>query len=154
MNITLLLFLVTVAAIFGNSIGYAIGRWGGRAALNKLKVNPQRQRHWDELFARRGGLVILVARFLEGLRQLNGIIAGVTQMPWWKFTAYNVAGALLWTCTWGLATFYLGKDIHIAVAFFARHGSLLFVLSVTALVALLVYLVRSHRKLPSEPQRR
>jgi membrane protein DedA with SNARE-associated domain len=104
MNITLVLSLVTLAATLGNSVGYAIGRWGGRVALDKLKVNPQRQQYLDDLFKRRGGTVILLARFLDGLRQLNGIVAGVLQMPWWTFTAYNVAGALLWTCSWGLGT--------------------------------------------------
>ena len=142
MNITLLLFIVLVGAVFGNSIGYAIGRWGGRAVLDKLKVNPQRQRRCDELFAERGGLVILLGRFLDGLRQLNGIIAGVTRMPWWKFTAYNIAGALVWTCAWGLGTYYFGRDIHVMEPFFHRHGRLLYVLSATAFVALIVYLLR------------
>ena len=145
MSITLLVILVTIAATLGNSVGYAIGRWGGRAALNKLKVNPQRQQHLDELFKRRGGMVILLARFLDGLRQLNGIVAGVLRMPWWTFTAYNAAGALLWTCSWGLGTYYLGRDIHVIAAFFHRHRALLLVLGATALVALLVYLLRSKR---------
>jgi membrane protein YqaA with SNARE-associated domain len=80
MSIALLLILVTTAATVGNSIGYAIGRWGGRRALNKLNVNPQRQQRLDDLFKRRGGVVILLARFLDGLRQLNGIVAGVLQI--------------------------------------------------------------------------
>ncbi len=125
MSIALLLFLVTTAATLGNSVGYAIGRWGGRVALDKLKVNPQRQQHLDDLFKRRGGVVILLARFLDGLRQLNGIVAGVLRMPWWTFTAYNVAGAVLWTCAWGLGTYYLGRDIHFIAAFFHRHRPLL-----------------------------
>ena len=145
MSIVLLLILVTTAATVGNSIGYAIGRWGGRTALNKLKVNPQRQQYLDDLFKRRGGVVILLARFLDGLRQLNGIVAGVLQMPWWTFTAYNVAGALLWTCSWGLGTYYLGRDIHFIAAFFHRHRPLLLVLGAIAFVALLVYLLRSKR---------
>jgi membrane protein DedA with SNARE-associated domain len=142
MNITLLLFFVLVGTIFGNSIGYAIGRWGGRAVLEKLKVNPQRQRRCEEVFAERGGLVILLARFLDGLRQLNGIVAGVTRMPWGKFTAYNIAGALLWTCAWGLGAYYFGQDIHVIAAFFHRHRRLLYVLSATAFVALMLYLLR------------
>ncbi len=146
MSIALLLILVTTAATLGNSVGYAIGRWGGRAALDKLKVNPQRQQHLDDLFKRRGGMVILLARFLDGLRQLNGIVAGVLQMPWWTFTAYNVAGALLWTCSWGLGTYYLGRDIHFIAAFFHRHRPLLLALGAIAFVALLVYLLRSRRK--------
>ena len=146
MNIVLLLFLVTLAATVGNSLGYAIGRWGGRVVLEKLKVNPQRQQHLDDLFKRRGGIVILLARFLDGLRQLNGIVAGVLQMPWWTFTAYNLAGALLWTCAWGLGTYYLGRDIHVIAAFFHRHARLLYVLSVIAFVVLVAYLVRSRQK--------
>ena len=145
MSIAMLVILVTIAATLGNSVGYVIGRWGGRAALNKLKVNPQRQQHLDDLFKRRGGMVILLARFLDGLRQLNGIVAGVLRMPWWTFTAYNAAGALLWTCSWGLGTYYLGRDIHVIAAFFHRHRALLLVLGATALVALLVYLLRSKR---------
>ena len=145
MSIALLLILVTTAATLGNSIGYAIGRWGGRVALNKLKVNPQRQQHLDDLFKRHGGVVILLARFLDGLRQLNGIVAGVLRMPWWTFTAYNVAGAVLWTCAWGLGTYYLGRDIHFIAAFFHRHRPLLLVLGATAFVALLMYLLRSRK---------
>ena len=145
MSIALLLVLVTTAATLGNSVGYAIGRWGGRAALDKLKVNPQRQQRLDDLFKSRGGVVILLARFLDGLRQLNGIVAGVLQMPWWTFTAYNVTGALLWTCSWGLGTYYLGRDIHFIAAFFHRHRPLLLALGATAFVALLLYLLRSKK---------
>jgi membrane protein DedA with SNARE-associated domain len=146
MSITLLLILVTTAATLGNSVGYAVGRWGGRAALDKLRVNPQRQQYLNDLFKRRGGIVILLARFLDGLRQLNGIVAGVLQMPWWTFTAYNIAGAILWTCAWGLGTYYLGRDIHFIAAFFQRHRPLLLALGAVALVALVVYLLRSRRK--------
>ena len=56
MNIALLLFLVTAAAILGNSVGYVIGRWGGRLVLDKFKVGSQRQQQLDDLFSRRGGL--------------------------------------------------------------------------------------------------
>ena len=146
MNIVLLLFLVTTAATLGNSVGYAIGRWGGRMALDKLKVNPHRQQYLDDLFKRRGGPVILLARFLDGLRQLNGIVAGVMRMPWWTFTAYNVLGAILWTFAWGLGTYYFGRDIHVIAGFFHRHGWFLYVLGVIAFVVLVVYLLRFRGK--------
>ena len=141
MNIALLLLLVTAAATLGNSLGYAIGRWGGRVVLDKLRVNPQRQQYLDDFFRRRGGLAILLARFLDGLRQLNGIVAGMLRMPWWTFTAYNVAGAILWTSVWGLGAYYLGRDIHFMAAFFHRHGPLLLSLSAAAIVAVLGYLL-------------
>jgi membrane protein DedA with SNARE-associated domain len=150
MNIALLLLLVTAAAALGNSTGYVIGRWGGRVALDKLKVNPQRQQHWADLFKRRGGLVILLARFLDGLRQLNGIVAGAMKMPWWTFTAYNVAGAILWTCAWGLGTYYFRRDVHVIAVFFHRHAWLLYVTVMILFVILLLYLFRSSQ----QPSRR
>ena len=142
MNILVLLFLVTTAATLGNSIGYAIGRWGGGALLAKFRVNPERQQRTEDFFKRRGGIAILLARFVDGLRQLNGIVAGILNMPWWTFTAYNIGGAILWTCSWGLGTYFLGRDIHSIAAFLHRHRQFLFVLSVAALASLIVYLLR------------
>lgn len=147
MSIVWLLFLVTASAVLGNSLGYGIGYWGGRFVLSKFKVNPQRQEQLEKLFTRRGGFVILFGRFVDGLRQLNGILSGTMKMPWWSFTSYNVAGALLWTATWGLGSYYLGRRIHFIAGFFHHHHALLFVLGVMALLALLFYLPRStHRK--------
>ncbi|PWU19124.1 MAG: hypothetical protein C5B48_14005 [Candidatus Rokuibacteriota bacterium] len=142
MNIVLVLLFVTASAVIGNSIGYAIGRWGGRTALTKLKVNAVRLQHLEGLFERRGGLVILVARFVDGLRQLNGIVAGVLKMPWWAFTAYNVAGAILWTSVWSLGAYYLGRDVHVIADFFHQSKHLLYALSAIAVVALVAYLLR------------
>jgi membrane protein DedA with SNARE-associated domain len=142
LSITLTLAIVTLAAALGNCAGYVIGRWGGRRVLNKLKVNPGRQQRLDEFFLRRGGLVILVARFVDGLRQLNGIVAGISRMPWWTFTAYNVAGAVLWTLAWGLGAYYLERDIHLVAGSVQRHRTVLLVLAAAALVALLIYLFR------------
>ncbi len=147
MNIAWLLLLVTASAALGNSAGYAIGYWGGRFVLNKLRVNPERQERLEKLFSRRGGFVILFARFLDGLRQLNGIVSGMMKMPWWSFTAYNVAGALLWTLTWGFGPYYLGRRMHTIAAFFHHHHALLFALGIVALVGLFFYLPRpAHRK--------
>jgi membrane protein DedA with SNARE-associated domain len=142
MNIVMVLVLVTAAASIGNGIGYAIGRWGGRAVLHRLKINPVREQRLEDLFKRRGGPVILVARFVDGLRQLNGIVAGILQMPWWIFSAYNVGGALLWTCVWGLGTYFLGRDIHVIADSFHRPSRVLYVLSVIAVVALVAYLLQ------------
>jgi membrane protein DedA with SNARE-associated domain len=151
MNIALVLFLVVTAAAVGNSIGYAIGRWGGRAVLERFKLNRERQQYFDELIKRRGGIVILFARFLDGLRQLNGIVAGLLRMPWWSFTLYNIAGAVLWTCAWGLATYYLGRDIRFIAAFVHRHARFLYFLSALAVIALLVYLLRRGGSKTTDP---
>jgi membrane protein DedA with SNARE-associated domain len=144
MNIALLLVAVTAAAIVGNSVGYAIGRWGGGFVLEKLHVNPQRQEYLDELFRKRGGMVVLFGRFVDGLRQLNGVVAGIMKMPWSTFTIYNVAGAVLWTGTWGLGTYYFGRRIHVIAGFFHFHRRWLVALSVALLGILIVYLLRAN----------
>jgi membrane protein DedA with SNARE-associated domain len=66
----------------------------------------------------------------------------VMHMPWWTFTAYNIAGAVLWSCAWGLGTYYLGRDIHVIAAVFHRHRRLLYALSATAIIILLAALLR------------
>jgi membrane protein DedA with SNARE-associated domain len=146
MNFSLLLLVTTLSAIAGNSMGYAIGRLGGRLALKKLHVNPQRQQFLDDLFRRRGGIVVLFGRFVDGLRQLNGIVAGILKMPWWSFTVYNAVGAILWVGVWGLGTYYFDRRIHRVAGFFHHHRRWLIALSAAVLLALFYYLLRSNRK--------
>jgi membrane protein DedA with SNARE-associated domain len=142
LNIAWLLFLVTTSATVGNSIGYAIGRYGGPAVLNKLKINTARIQRVENIFARRGGVLILFGRFLDGFRQLNGIIAGFMRMPWWIFTIYNIAGAVLWACIWGFGTYYLGRDIHIAANLLHHHGWALYGMTIAVLLVVLLWFLR------------
>ena len=146
MNLSLLLFVTTASAIAGNSMGYAIGRWGGRLALKKLHVNPRRQQSLDDLFCKRGGMVVLFGRFVDGLRQLNGIVAGILEMAWWPFTVYNAMGAVLWVSVWGLGTYYFEREIHLVAGFFHHHRRWLIALSAAVLLAVFYYLFRSNRR--------
>src|SRR5215216_6207490 len=83
---------------------------------------------------------------LDGLRQLNGIVAGVLRMPWWLLTIYNVGGAILSTCTWGLGTYVMGRDIHAIAALFHQHALFLDALSVAAVLGVLAYVLRSRKR--------
>ena len=53
----------------------------------------------------------MVARFIEGLRQANGIIAGISGMRWLKFLACNALGAALWVGTWVSVGYFAGQHI-------------------------------------------
>lgn len=142
MNIWLLLTVAVAAAILGNTMGYFLGRWGGRAILKKFRVNEKRMIRVEQLFSRYGGMVILFARFLDGLRQLNGIVAGILEMPWWHFTLFNVAGAFLWTFFWGLGLFYLDENIYLFHVALQHLGILIPALVVLSLILLIIYLLR------------
>jgi membrane protein DedA with SNARE-associated domain len=99
------------AAWLGNSLGYLIGLRGGRPLLKKLHVNEAHLQRMEGSFARAGAAIILVARFVDGLRQLNGITAGLLQLPWRRFTTVNILGALLWVGFWGLGSYSLEREV-------------------------------------------
>jgi membrane protein DedA with SNARE-associated domain len=77
----------------------------------RFHVNEEHLRRMEDFFARAGRGIILVARFVDGLRQLNGIVAGLLQMPPGIFTMFNTLGALLWAGFWGLGTYFLEREI-------------------------------------------
>jgi len=104
-----------IAAIIGDNIGFAIGHFGGRAlALRWGKyvfLTEERLNKAEHFFDRRGAIVITFARFVEGLRQANGIIAGITGMHWLRFLIFNAIGAALWVGTWVSIGYFAGSHI-------------------------------------------
>ena len=114
-NIVALGVVAFVAAVTGDNIGFAIGHFGGRAlALRFGKyvfLTEERLDKAEDFFDRRGGIVITFARFVEGLRQANGIIAGITGMHWLRFLVFNAIGAALWVGTWVTVGYFAGNNI-------------------------------------------
>ena len=74
-------------------------------------LTPERLERAERFFARRGSRIVLVARFIDGVRQFNGIIAGITAMPWRKFLLYNALGAFLWVGWWTTIAYVLGTHL-------------------------------------------
>lgn len=103
------------AAVAGDNIGYAIGRFGGRALVERwgryVFLTPERLHKAEVFFDHQGGKIITVARFIEGLRQANGIIAGLAEMHWLRFVAFNALGAALWVGTWVSVGYFAGQHI-------------------------------------------
>ncbi|WMX48123.1 DedA family protein [Streptomyces roseicoloratus] len=92
----------SAGAVIGDSIGYAIGRRGGRPLLTKLgKKFPK---HFSEAnialaersFQKWGMWAVFFGRFVALLRIFAGPLAGVLRMPYWKFAVANVFGGILW----------------------------------------------------------
>ncbi len=145
LSIIWVLLCACLAAALGNSLGYLLGRWGGRPLLAKFKVRGDRLARLEGYFTRYGRGLILLARFFDGLRQLNGIVAGMLKMPWGVFTAFNVLGAILWTGTWGLGAYWLGKEISIYHGAFRKLEPWVVALSLMGFLASLIYLFRHRR---------
>ena len=144
-----LLLVAFLAAALGNSVGYLIGRVGGRALLRRLRVDPRHLARVEAAFDRWGGWLIAGARFFDGLRQLNGIAAGILEMPWWRFTGFNLLGAALWVGFWGLGFYYLEAHLHGILALVRRSNPWVLAGTLTVLALALVLLwLRVRRTAP------
>jgi membrane protein DedA with SNARE-associated domain len=108
------------AAVFGNCVGYWIGRTGGHALLLRLRVSRARLEQVEAFFARRGIWVVVLGRFVDGLRQTAPIVAGSLEMPWWPFFGASLIGAAAWSTAWGIGA-YLASE-HVLGALALLHG--------------------------------
>ena len=115
LNIVAVAAIAFVAAVMGDNIGYWIGVRGGRKVAHKygkyIFLTPERLERAERFFARRGNRIVLVARFIDNNRQFNGVIAGITAMPWRTFLLYNAIGAFLWVGWWTTIAYVLGTHL-------------------------------------------
>ena len=146
LDIVSLLLTACLAAVTGDNIGYAIGRFGGRRLVFRygryLFITEERLNKAEEFFRKYGGAVVIMARFIALLRQLNGIVAGTAKMSWHRFLAYNMLGAALWVGFWGMLFYELGEKAARFVTGISKVEFLLILGVVTTLVILTVYLLR------------
>ncbi|MGB9279995.1 MAG: DedA family protein [Pseudonocardiaceae bacterium] len=153
LNIIAVALIAVAAAVIGDNIGYAIGRFGGRRLVERfgryLLITPQRLDTAERFFSRHGGKVVTIARFVEGLRQANGIIAGTTEMRWRRFLAFNVLGAALWVGIWASLGGLAGAHIGAIYGQFSHYQSYaLAALGVFIIVLIVRHLRLRHRRSP------
>jgi membrane protein DedA with SNARE-associated domain len=106
--------LLSVSATFvANNISYAIGYYCGRGFVIKygkyVFINEHRLLVLEDFVKRYGNKITVAARFILGLRQLNGFIMGTVRMSWPQFAVFNMLGAVLWAGGWFGIAYYLGK---------------------------------------------
>jgi membrane protein DedA with SNARE-associated domain len=115
LNILLVALLGFCGAVLGDNVGFAIGHFGGRRLVLRygryVFITPERLDRATDFFERHGGKIIIVARFIEGLRQANGIVAGITGMHWRRFLIFNAIGAALWVGVWTTLGYVSGSHI-------------------------------------------
>ncbi len=138
-HIGLLLLTAFLAAILGSSLGYLMGRRGGRALLRRFRVDGRHLQRVEQGFSRYGGGLIVIGRFFDGPRQLNGIAAGILEMPWWTFTAYNALGAALWVGCWGLGIYYLDEHWRAILEFIRQLNPWVAAATLIGIILLLAY---------------
>jgi membrane protein DedA with SNARE-associated domain len=97
-------------AIIGDNIGFLVGRKGGYRLLlrhgPKLRIKQSHLKVARYVFERHGGKVVFFGRFIAILRTYAAFLAGVGQMDWRRFLAWNAAGGIVWATIFGLLGFY------------------------------------------------
>lgn len=145
MHIAAVFLVAWSAAVMGDNAGYLIGRWGGRKLLLKLRIKPAQLDRMEYFFTHYGSGIVIFARFVDVLRQLNGVVAGSMGMPWRKFVLFNALGAALWVGLWGGGVYFLSQYIAPIEMFFKATQPYLIALGLLALVAVLLHVFASGR---------
>jgi membrane protein DedA with SNARE-associated domain len=102
-------------AIVGDTLGYWIGRRGGRALVlrltGKLHIKTEHLEKAEVFFSHHGGKAVFFGRSVSYLRVLTALLAGVSCMHYPRFLLYNALGGITWALAFGMAGFYFGKNL-------------------------------------------
>ena len=112
MNIHLMVALLLVAAILGDAVNFAIGKYFGA----RLFANPDskifRRAYLDKTHAfyeKHGGKTIIIARFVPIVRTFAPFVAGMGNMHYGRFIRYNIIGAILWVVLFSYAGYFFAN---------------------------------------------
>ena len=114
LNVWLLGLILTVAAIVGDTVGYHVGKATGPRIFtreNSLFFHKDHLLKAQAFYEKHGGKTIIIARFMPIVRTFAPVVAGVGQMRYASFLAYNVVGGVLWIWSMLLTGFVLAKTV-------------------------------------------
>jgi membrane-associated protein len=114
LNVVLLVPLLCVAAVCGNSTGYLIGRKAGQTLYNRPQSRFFRRDHLlktKEFYDKYGGMTIFLAQFMPFARTFAPVVAGVAEMKYSKFATWNVTGAICWITSMTLTGYFLARSV-------------------------------------------
>jgi membrane protein DedA with SNARE-associated domain len=140
-NVWLVFACAAAGAIVGDTIGYWIGRRGGRALLTrltgKLWFKKEHIEKAEKFFGRHGGKAVFFGRSVSYLRVFTALMAGVSRMQYPKFLFYNAMGGIVWAGVVSFIGYKFGKHLDIVEKIIREIGWGL--LGVVALIVVLYY---------------
>jgi len=104
--------VLMLAAILGDSVNYAIGKYLGDRIVRARKIPFFKKEHLDrthQFYKKYGGKTIVLARFIPVVRTFAPFIAGIGRMDYVKFLTYNVVGGIAWVSVFVLSGYYFGN---------------------------------------------
>jgi membrane-associated protein len=119
LNVFLITLVLIVAAIIGDAVGYSLGRRAGPRVFSRPDSRFFKREHLlktKAFYEKHGGKTIIYARFVPIIRTFAPFVAGVAQMPYSRFAAFNVFGGIGWVILMTFSGYFLGN-----VEFVRRH---------------------------------
>jgi len=115
LNYWLVLGCAIAGAVLGGNFGYLIGRYGGWALLLTIgkifRIPEEKLVKLKQQFSENAGKTVFIGRFIALLRVFASPLAGIVEMPYLKFMAYNIAGATVWGSVMVSLSFFAGKVV-------------------------------------------
>ncbi len=112
LNILVLLLIISVAAIFGDSVNYSIGSYLGAKAFENQNYKIFRKEYLDrtqDFYGTYGNKAVVLGRFFPIFRTFIPFVAGVGKMNYKKFVFFNIIGGILWTLIFCFGGYLFGN---------------------------------------------
>ncbi len=112
LNVWVVVGLLCVAAILGDTVNYGIGKYLGPKVFHFPKsrfFNPEHLRKTHAFYEKYGGKTIIIARFVPIVRTFAPFVAGIGAMTYPKFIAYNIVGGVAWVFVCVFAGYFFGN---------------------------------------------
>lgn len=148
-SLPVLLVLAVLAAVAGDSVGYEVGRRGGRALQRSRLGRLIGDRRWaqaEQFLARRGGVAVFLGRWVSVMRPLVPSLAGMGRMPYRRFLIYNAAGGIPWACAVVLGGYAAGNSFQRIDRLLGRGSLMLGLILALAVAGWLIFRLVARRR--------
>jgi len=131
----------------GGSIGYAVGRYGGRPFVTRfggyVRFHVDQLDRADAFFARWGTFAIFICRFIPVIRGIIAIPAGIARMNLAAFYLWTFLGSVIFCGGLALLGHTLGRNLHEVLPLFHKGGMVVLIVAVLGAIALIIYFTRN-----------